>query len=60
MLGFGVSTLLPRYRFTPFLAAGAFASLPGSSDSMRLDTNGAPDRSDGEAVLYVTPLDGVD
>lgn len=60
LAGFGVSTLLPRYRFTPFLSAGAFAALSGSSDSMQLTNDGAPDPSDGDAVLFVEPGEGVD
>jgi transglutaminase-like putative cysteine protease len=60
LAGFGVSTLLPRYRFTPFLSAGAFAALSGSSDSMELTNDGGPDPSDGEAVLFVEPGVGVD
>lgn len=60
LAGFGVSTLLPRYRFTPFLSAGAFAALSGSSDTMELSNDGAPDPSDGEAALFVEPEAGVD
>ncbi len=60
VVGFGVSTLLPRYRFTPFLAAGALARLSGASDTMQLTNDGAPDREDGAAVMHVVPIDGAD
>lgn len=60
LAGFGVSTVLPRYRFTPFLGAGALARFPGSSDSMQMSNDGAPDREDGAVVLHVVPQDGVE
>jgi len=60
LAGFGVSTMLPRYRFTPFLAAGALGSLPGADDSMRLTNAGVTDIDDAQVVLRLIPGDGVD
>lgn len=56
-VGFGASMLLPRYRFSPMLAAGAFATLPGASNSMTLDFGG-PDREDNTVILRVEPEAG--
>lgn len=56
-VGFGASMLLPRYRFSPMLAAGAFATLPGASNSMTLDFGG-PEREDNTVILRVEPEAG--
>ncbi|MCC7385039.1 MAG: DUF3488 domain-containing protein [Deltaproteobacteria bacterium] len=58
LIGFGLVALLPRYRFAGFLAAGAFASLPGAGDSMTLGLDGVPDRDTGTVMLRVMPGDG--
>jgi transglutaminase-like putative cysteine protease len=56
---FGGVALLPRYRFAGFLGAGAFAVLPGASDSMTLRVGGLSDRDDATVVLRVEPSQGV-
>ncbi|MFO0727060.1 MAG: transglutaminaseTgpA domain-containing protein [Myxococcota bacterium] len=55
-VGFSTSMLLPRYRFAPFLSAGAFANLPGATRNMNIDF-GAPSAEDLTVVLRVESED---
>ncbi len=57
-LGFGVSFIFPRYRFSPFLQAGSLGALPGASNDMELRTGGVGDLDDSTVVLRVFPNDG--
>lgn len=46
-------TLFPKHRFANLLGAGAFMSLPGATDTMRLTNNGGSTASDATVVLRV-------
>jgi len=55
--GFAMVSVLPRFRFAPFLAAGAFAAMPGASDQMNLTAGGLSPREDRTVVLRVEPVE---
>ena len=57
--GFALVSVLPRFRFAPFLSAGAFAAMPGASDTMGLQTGGLSPREDRTVVLRVRPAEDV-
>lgn len=57
--GFGAVSVLPRFDFAPFLAAGAFAGLAGASDTMSMTTGGVGPTRDGQVVLRIEPEEGV-
>jgi hypothetical protein len=57
-LGFAVSFIFPRYRFSPFLQAGSLGALPGASNDMELRTGGVGDLDDSTVVLRVFPAEG--
>ena len=58
--GYALLSFLPRYQFSPFLAAGAFAGLPGAGDSMGMTTGGVTKQRDGTVVVRVEPQAGID